>query len=94
VGQTLHSILAEVLLCAVVATGLTISCLPRGTCCRCYSVFVSTAVVVFPSVEADAVVASTVEATALIVLTHADEGPPLLVEALLWLLFPTQFAAA
>jgi hypothetical protein len=54
VGQTLHSILVEVLLCTVVAMGLAISCLPMGTCCRCCPMFVSTAAMVFPGVEAGA----------------------------------------
>jgi hypothetical protein len=57
-------------------------------------VFVSTAVVVFPGVEADAVVVAAAEDLALRALALADEGPLLLTAALLVLLFPTQFAIA
>jgi hypothetical protein len=74
--------------------GLAVSYLPRGTCCQSYSVFVSTAVVVFPSAEADAVVVAAAEDLALRALALADEGPLLLTAALLVLLFPTQFAIA
>jgi hypothetical protein len=93
-GPTLHSILVEVLLCTVVATGLVVTCLPRGTCCRCYSAFVSTADVVFPSAEADVVAVAAAEALALRALALADEGPLLLAPALPGLLFPARFATA
>jgi hypothetical protein len=93
-GQTLHSILVEVLLCTVVAMGLVVTCLPRGTCCRCYSAFVSTADVVFPSAEADVVAVAAAEALALRALALADEGPLLLAPALPGLLFPARFATA
>jgi hypothetical protein len=89
VGWTLHNILAAVLLYTVVATGLAVSCLPRGSCCRCYLAFASTAVVVFPGAEADAVVAVAAEALAL-----ASEGPLLLAAGLPKWLFPTRFAVA
>jgi hypothetical protein len=95
-GPTLHSILVEVLLCTVVATGLVVTCLPRGTCCRCYSAFVSTADVVFPSAEADVVAVAVAAAEALALRAHAlaDEGPLLLAPALPGLLFPARFATA
>jgi hypothetical protein len=63
-GWTLHNILVEVLLYIVAAIGLAISCLPRGTCCQHYHVFVSTTT---------AVVAVVAEALALRV--HALAGP-------------------
>jgi hypothetical protein len=94
VGRTLHSILTGVLLYTVVATGLAVSCLPRGTCCRCYLAFVSTVAVVFPSAKADAVVAVTPEALALRALDLASEGPLLLAVGLPKLLFHARFAAA
>jgi hypothetical protein len=94
VGQTLHSILAEALLYTLVAMGLAIRCLPRGTCCQHYPVFVSTATMVFPSVEAHAIVATAAEALALRVHALSVEGPLLLTAVLLRLLFPTQFVAA
>jgi hypothetical protein len=78
----------------VVATGLVVSCLPRGTCCRCYSAFVSTTVVVFPGAEADAVVAGVADALALRAHALASEGPLLLITTLLGLLFPARFVAA
>jgi hypothetical protein len=93
-GPTLHSILVEVLLCTVVATGLVVTCLPRGTCCRCYSAFVSTTDVVFPSAEADAVAVAAAEALALRALALADEGPLLLAPVLPGLPFPARFATA
>jgi hypothetical protein len=92
-GRTLYRILVEVLLCTVVAMGLVVSCLPRGTCCRCYPVFVSIVAVVFPGAEVDVVVATAVEALALMVCTLAGEGPLLLIAALLGLLFSAQSAA-
>jgi hypothetical protein len=92
--STLHNILVGVLLCIVVATGLAVSCLSRGTCCRRYLVFASTAIVVFPGVEADAVVAVVVEALALWALALADDGPLLLIAGLHELLFPARFAVA
>jgi hypothetical protein len=87
-GWTLHNILVGVLLYTIVATGLAVSCLLRGTCCRCYLAFASTAVVVFPGVEADAVVAVAAEALALRALALAREGPLLLIAGLPELLFP------
>jgi hypothetical protein len=85
-GQTLHSILVRVLLCTVVATGLAVSCLSRGTCCRRYLAFVSTIAVVFPDAEADAVVVVAAKALALSAL--ASDGPLLLAAGLPELLFP------
>jgi hypothetical protein len=85
-GQTLHSILVRVLLCTVVATGLAVSCLSRGTCCRRYLAFVSTIAVVFPDAEADAVVVVGAKALALSAL--ASDGPLLLTAGLPELLFP------
>jgi hypothetical protein len=78
----------------VVATGLVVTCPPRGTYCRCYSAFVSIADVVFPSAEADAVAVAAAEALALRALALADEGPLLLAPALPGLLFPARFATA
>jgi hypothetical protein len=93
-GRTLHSILVGVLLCTLVATGLAVSCLPRGTCCRCYLAFVSTAAMAFPGAGAYVVVAVATEALALGALALADKGPLLLTVGLLELLFPARFAAA
>jgi hypothetical protein len=93
-GQTLHGILAEVLLYTLVAMGLAVSCLPRATCCRRYHVFVSTAAMIFCGAKADTVVAAAMGALALRICALADEGPLLLTAALLGLLFPTQSAAA
>jgi hypothetical protein len=93
-GWTLHNILVGVLLYTIVATGLVVSCLLRGTCCRCYLAFASTAVVVFPGVEADAVVAVAAEALALQALALAREGPLLLIAGQPELLFPARFDAA
>jgi hypothetical protein len=87
-GQTLHSILVRVLLCTVVATGLAVSCLSRGTCCRRYLAFVSTIAVVFPDAEADAVVVVAAKALALSALALASDGPLLLAAGLPELLFP------
>jgi hypothetical protein len=92
VGRTLHNILAEVLLCIMAAMGLTVSCLPRGTCCRCYPMFVSTTAVVLSGAEAAMVVATIVEAFSLTVHALAGEGFLLLAIALLGLLFLVQSA--
>jgi hypothetical protein len=78
----------------VVATGLAVSCLSRGTYCRWYLAFVSTAVVAFPGVEVDAVVAVAVEALALRTLALTSEGPLLLAAGLPELLFSARFATA
>jgi hypothetical protein len=94
VGQTLRSILAGGLLYTVVAMGLALSCLPRGTCCRRYLAFVSTAAMVFLGAEVDAFVFVATEALALRALALAGEGPLLLALGLPELLFPTQFAVA
>jgi hypothetical protein len=88
VDQTLRSILAGVLLCIVVATRLAISCFRMGTCCRWYLAFVSTTAMVFPSAEADAVVAIVAKALALRALALADKGNLLLTASLPELLFP------
>jgi hypothetical protein len=90
VGRTLHNILLEVLLCIAVAMGLTISCLPMGTCCQHYAMFVSITVVVFSGAE----VAVAVEALALRVHALANKGLQLLVAALLELLFIVQSVVA
>jgi hypothetical protein len=90
VGQTLHNILAEVLFSIAVAMGLTVSCLPRGTCCQHYDVFVSTTTMVFSGAEAVAVVVVAAEALALRVHALAGEGHLLLAAALLELLFLVQ----
>jgi hypothetical protein len=84
--------LAEVLLYIVVAMGLTVSCLPRGTCCRRYPVFVSTTAAVLSSVEAIVVVAAVAEAFALRVHALAGEVFLLLATALFGLLFLVQSA--
>jgi hypothetical protein len=86
--------LAEVLLYIVVAMGLTVSCLPRGTCCRRYPVFVSTIAAVLSSVEpiVVVVVAAVAEAFALRVHALAGEVFLLLATALFGLLFLVQSA--
>jgi hypothetical protein len=94
VGWTLHNILAGVLLGTVVATRLAVRCLPRGTCCRRYLVFASTAAAVFPGLEADVVVAVAAKALALWTLALACEGHLLLIAGLLELLFPARFVVA
>jgi hypothetical protein len=91
VGRILHNILAEVLIYIVTAMGLAVTCLPRGTCCRHYHVFVSTTATVLSSAEAAVVVAAVANALELRV---AGEGALLLVVALLGLLFLIQSAAA
>jgi hypothetical protein len=73
---------------------LTVGCLLRGTCYRHYHVLVSTTVMVFTSVEAAEVVATTAEALALRVLALAGEGPLLLPATLLGLPFLVQYVAA
>jgi hypothetical protein len=77
----------EVLLHILAIMGLTVSCLPRGTCCRHYPLFVSTTVVVLSGVEVAEVVAAIAEALALRVHALADEGLLLLTATLLGLLF-------
>jgi hypothetical protein len=74
----------------VVAIGLTVGCLPMGTCYRHCLVFVSTIVVTLSSVEAVVVVATAAEALALRYLALAGEGPLLLIVALFGLLFLLQ----
>jgi hypothetical protein len=87
-GQTLRSILVGVLLCIVVATGIVVSCLLRGTYCQWYLAFVSTAVVVFLGVEADTIVAVAVRALALRALSLTSKVPLLLTVGMPKLLFP------
>jgi hypothetical protein len=94
VGRILHNILAEVLIYIVTGMGLAVSCLPRGTCCRHYHVFVSTTATVLSSAEAAVVVAAVANALELRVPALAGEGALLLVVALLGLLFLIQSAAA
>jgi hypothetical protein len=93
-GQTLHSILAEVLLYIVMAMGLTVWCLPRGTCCQHYAVFVSTTDVALSGAEATVVVAAAADALTLSALALVGEGPLLLAAALVGLLFLVQSVAA
>jgi hypothetical protein len=73
VGRTLHNTLAEVLLCIMVDMGLTVSCLPRGTCCQHCPVFVSTIAMVLSGVEAAVVVATVADALALRVQALANK---------------------
>jgi hypothetical protein len=84
--------LAKVLLYIVVAMGLTVSCLPRGTCCRRYPVFVSTTAAVLSSVEPIVVVVAVAEAFVLRVHALAGEVFLLLATALFGLLFLVQSA--
>jgi hypothetical protein len=89
-GQTLHNILADILLYIVAAMGLAVSCQPRGTCYRCCLVFVSTTVVALSGAEVVVVDAAAAEALALRVHALAGEGFLLLAAALLGLLFLVQ----
>jgi hypothetical protein len=77
-----------------VVMGLAVSCLPRGTCCRHYPVFVSTIAVVLSGAEATMVVAAVADALALRVPALTNEDPLLLAATLLGLLFHIQSAAA
>jgi hypothetical protein len=83
----LHYILADVLLYIVVAMGLTVSCLPRGTCCRCCPAFVSTTAAVLSDAEVVVVVVAIADVLALRLNALADEGFLLLAAALHVLLF-------
>jgi hypothetical protein len=94
VGRTLHNTWVEVLLCTVVALGLIVGCLPRGTCYRRCPMLVSTIIVTLSSAEVAVVVAAAPEALALRALTLAHEGLLLLTAALLGLLFLVQSVAA
>jgi hypothetical protein len=67
-GQTLYSILAEVLLCIGSAIVLAVGCQLEDTCCRCC--FTSTGRMCFIEV----VVAGAVEAPALRAHAPTDEG--------------------
>jgi hypothetical protein len=69
-SQTLHSILAQVLLCIGSSTTLVVGCQPEDTCCQCC--FVSTGRMCF--VEVVAANATAVEAPTLRVHFHANEG--------------------
>jgi hypothetical protein len=73
---------------------LTISYLPKGTCCRHCPTLVSTTVVVLAGAEAAGVVVAAAKALASMVSALAGKGPLLLAAALLGLLFPAQSAAA
>jgi hypothetical protein len=77
----------DVLLCTVVAMGLTVDYLPRGTFYRQYLVFASTAATVFPDAGAATVVAGVTEARALRESALTGRGPLLLTTTLLRLLF-------
>jgi hypothetical protein len=93
VGRILHNIWAGVLLYIVAAMRLGVSCLPWGTCCRHYPMFVSTTAMVLSGAEAAMVVAAVAEALALRVPALTGKGPLLLTIVLLGLLFLVQSAA-
>jgi hypothetical protein len=69
-----------------------VSYLSKGTCCRQYLVFVSTAAMVFPGTGAAAVVPAAADALALRAHALAGKGPLLLVVTLLGLFFSARFA--
>jgi hypothetical protein len=89
VGQTLHSILAEVLLSIGSATVLPVGCQLEDTYCRCC--FASTGRLCF--VEAVVAGAAAVEAPALRAHVPTDEGVLSLATAPPELLFLVQFVA-
>jgi hypothetical protein len=90
-NPTLHSILAEVLLCIEVATELVVGCQLEETYCRCY--FVLTGELYFAEEVAMADVA-VARALALRARVPANVGVLLLTAALPELLFPVQIFAA
>jgi hypothetical protein len=94
VDRSLNNTLAKVLLYIVAAMRLIVSCLPRGTCCRHYPMFVSTIAALLLGEEVVVIVAAVVEALALRVHAFAGEGLLLLAAALLGLLFLVQSVAA
>jgi hypothetical protein len=86
-GRTLRSILVDVPLYIGVAMGLAVSYQPRGTCYQCCLVFVTTTIAAHSGAEVVVVDVAVAEALALGVHALAGEGFPLLVVALLGLLF-------